>query len=76
MTTIDKMKQLLRPPDEFLNNLTDQPTVELINEKIITSLIIGIKADVGALQFCDVLEDLVNGESSTTDIEAVRNGME
>ena len=73
--TIFKMKQLLRGHDDVLNKLTDLPTVDLINEKIIEILMLLIKSDTDAINFCDVMENLVNSESSTATIEALRNGM-
>lgn len=71
--TIFKMKQLLRGHDDVLNKLTDLPTVDLINEKIIEILMLLIKSDTDAINFCDVMENLVNSESSTATIEALRN---
>ena len=73
MKTINKLKQLLRLPDDVLSNLTNLPTADLINEKIIAILITAIKSDIGALQFCDIVENLIDRKSST-DIELLRNG--
>ena len=73
MKNINKIKPLLK--SEFLSNLTNLPTAELINEKIIVLLIITIiKADIDALRFCDIMENLVDSESSTRDVEILRNG--
>ena len=70
--TIDKIKEILMLPDELLSSLTDPPMVDLINEKIIVSLMLSIKLDMGALVFCDLMEQLIDSRSS--DIEMIRNG--
>jgi len=74
MKTINKIKQHLGVPDSILNMLTNLPTVDLINERIIVSLIIGIESNISTLQFCDLLEILVDGEHSKGVIEVLRNG--
>ena len=73
MKTINKIKQLLRLSDDVLSNLTNLPTAALINENIIVLLMSGIQSDVDALQFCDIVENLIDSISST-DIELLRNG--
>ena len=71
MMTINKLKQLLRLPDDVLSELTSLPTVNVINEAIIGYLITAIKSDMDALQFCDVMENIVNSKAH---IEILRNG--
>ena len=73
MNTVNKIKQLLRLSDDVLSNLTNLPTADLINENIIVLLMTGIKSDIDALQFCDIMESLMDRKSST-DIEILRNG--
>ena len=73
MNTVNKIKQLLRLSDDVLSNLTNLPTADLINENIIVLLMTGIKSDIDALQFCDIMESLMDSKSST-DIEILRNG--
>ena len=73
MNTVNKMKQLLRVSDDVLSNLTNLPTADLINESIIVLLMTGIKSDIDALKFCDIMENLMDCKSST-DIEILRNG--
>ena len=73
MNTINKIKQLLRLSDDVLSNLTNLPTADLINENIIVLLMTGIKSDIDALQFSDIMESLMDNKSST-DIEILRNG--
>ena len=70
--TIDKIKEILMLSDEHLSSLTDPPIADLINEKIIVSLMLSIKLDMGALVFCDLMEQLIDTRSS--DIEMIRNG--
>lgn len=69
------MKHLITLPDVTLNHLNELPTTNLINERIIGILMSRIKSDADAVEFCDTVEKLVNGKSSTADIEAFRNGM-
>ena len=57
--------------DEYLSNLADPPIVDLINEKIIVSLMLAIQSDMGALVFCDIMEQLIDTKSN---IQMIRNG--
>ena len=72
MATINKLKSVMRIPDELLDSITTVPSADVINEKIIVALMVGIKSDQEALKFCDLMKILVNNKSSITDI---RNGM-
>ena len=74
MMTLNKLKQLLRLPDDILSELTNLPTVNDINEAIIGILMTFIKSDMNALQFCDVMENIVDSKSSKAHIEILRNG--
>ena len=71
MKTINRLKELVRTSHD-LSNLTNLPMADLINEKIIASLMTAMQSDIHALQFCDIVENLVD---SKTDIEILRNGM-
>ena len=74
MKTLNKLKQIMRLSDDVLSNLSEQPTADLINENIIGFLMVAIKSDMEALQLCDIMENIVDGELSTTYIEILRNG--
>ena len=75
MMTLNKLKQLLRLPDDVLSELTNLPTVNVIDEAIILLLMsVIIKSDMDALQFCDVMENIVDSKSSKAHIEILRNG--
>ena len=74
MRTISKLQRLPQTCID-LSNLTDLPTVDLINEKLVGFLMTVIQSDMDALQFCDIMENLVDCNSSTTDIEILRNGI-
>ena len=71
--TINKAVQLLGPFDE-LNKLTMLPTPDVINEAIVGTIMMGIKSDTAALQFCDIMEHLVDTNSSRMQIQIIRNG--
>ena len=73
MRTINKLR-LLGIPKEVLSQFTNLPTTDLINDAIIGCLMITIKSDVQALQFCDDMDKLIDSESSKTHIEILRNG--
>jgi len=73
--TLNIITEIQRLPDGALNNVTNLSTVDLINEAIIVVLIIGIKADIGSLQFCDIMETLADSEHSKTTIRTLRSGM-
>ena len=72
--TINKINKILNqiPSNKFLSYLTNPPITTLINEKIIVSLMVQIKSDIGALGFCDMMEQLTDTKSS--DIQIIRNG--
>ena len=71
MKTINKLRSL-RCSDDFESTITNLPTTDLINDTIVRSLMVGlIKTDVQALQFCDVMDNLVDSKSY---IEMLRNG--
>ena len=74
MKTINKMKELLRIPDDALSKMIELPTADLINEQIIVLIMTGIPSDADALHLCDLMEALVDNEQSIRDIEVVRNG--
>ena len=74
MKTINKLK-LLECPDETLSNITNLPTTDLINDAIVGNLMVAtIRSDVRALQFCDIMDDMVDSKSSESCIEILRNG--
>ena len=75
MKTLNKLKQLLRLPDGVLSELTNLPTVNVINEAIISLLMTAIiKSDMDALEFCDIMENIVDSKSSKKQNEILRNG--
>ena len=75
MKTFSKINKLLGPSDDLLNPLTVLPTADLINEAIIgTIMVMSVRSDRDALQFCDILEKLVDTQSSLIHIRSVRNG--
>ena len=73
MKTINKIKQLLRLSDDVLSRFINLSSVDLINETIIVYLMMLIQSDMDALQFCDVVENLIDNISSTI-IKLLRNG--
>ena len=74
MKTIDKLK-LLGFPNEEVNYFTNLTTADLFNDRIVAYLmIVTIKSDVQALEFCTVMDNLVDSESAKTHIELLRNG--
>ena len=72
--TINKIKELIQPSDKILLDLIRLSTVELTNEAIIGLLIRGIKTDIDTLDFCDVMEVLVDSEQLKVSVELLRNG--
>ena len=74
MKTINTLR-VLGWPDNFLSNFTILPTTDLINDIIVGILMaVIIKSDVQALQFCDVMDDIVDSKSSESHIKILRNG--
>ena len=58
-----------------MSNLSNFPSVDLINEAIIGSIITTLQSESAGLEFCDIMESLVDSASSRMDIEMLRNGM-
>ena len=73
MKTINKLR-LLGVNDDALSNIINLPTTDVINDCIVSFVMIRINSDVQALQFCDVMDKLVDSKSSKTHIETLRNG--
>ena len=74
MITLNKLKQILTLSDDVLSELTNLPTVNDINNAIIGLLMtVIIKSNMDALQFCDVMENIVDSKSKAH-IEILRNG--
>ena len=75
MKTVNKLRQM-GIPDDLLSQLTDNiPTTDLLNDAFVGCLMVWIiKSDVQALEFCDIMDNLIDRESSKTPIEMLRNG--
>ena len=75
MKTFNKLNKLFGPSDDLLNPLTVLPSADLINEAIIGMIMVtSVRSDIDALQFCDILENLVDTQSSLIHIRSIRNG--
>jgi len=61
-------------PDNFLYQLTSMPSVDAINEAIMIYAVSPIKSDHDALQFCDIMDTLVDCDASRQFITALRHG--
>ena len=61
-------------PDNFLYQLTTLPSVDLINEAIMSYAISSIKSDGDALQFCNIVDTLIDSDASRQFIAALRHG--
>ena len=74
LKTIEKLRQF-GCPDHKLRALVTLPTTDHINENIVGALMVDtIKSDVGALRFCDDMDNLVDSASSKRYIKEFRNG--
>jgi len=75
--TVNKLYQLI--PDgittDYLYRLEGFPSVELINEVIMTDVMIEIGTDVGTFVFCDIMDNLCEDTASKNCIQCLRNGM-
>ena len=73
METINKLRVLGYSDD--ISKLIILSATDLINDAIVGYLmVVTIQSDVQALQFCDVMDNLVDSKSSETHIEILRNG--
>ena len=74
MKTINKLR-LLGFPDGILSSFTNYLTTDALYDAIVGCIMfLMIKSDADALQFCDVMDNLVDTKSSITYIEILRNG--
>ena len=74
MMTLNKLKQTVTLPDSILSIIISLPTVNAINEAIISTVMAAIKTDMGALFFCDVMEKIVDSKSSKAYVQLLRKG--
>ena len=74
MKTINKLKEILSPPDEYVQKWIDIAAANLFNETVVGMLMATIETDAYALNFCDIMETLCDNESSRTHIEMFRKG--
>ena len=74
MKTINKLKELLSPSDEYVQKLIDIAAANFFNETVVGMLMTTIKTDAYALNFCDMMEKLCDNESSRMHIEMFRKG--
>ena len=74
MKTINKLKELLSPSDEYVQKLIDIAAANFFNETVVGMLMTTIKTDAYALNFCDMMEKLCYNESSRMHIEMFRKG--
>ena len=73
LETINKLRLLGYSDD--ISKLIILSATDLINDAIVGYLmVVTIQSDVQALQFCDVMDNLVDSKSSETHIEILRNG--
>ncbi|XP_065914506.1 uncharacterized protein [Dysidea avara] len=72
MKTATKIKQM-GAPDNFLYQLTTLPSVDVINEAIMSYAISSIKSDSDSLQFCDIVDTLIDSDSSRQFIATLRH---
>jgi len=62
-------------PDNFLYQLTTLPSVDVINEAVMSYAISSIKSDSDALRFCDIVDTLIDSDASRQFIATLRHGM-
>ena len=74
MKTINKLKELLRPSDEYVQKWIDIAAANFFNETAVGMLMTTIKRDAYALNFCDMMEKLCDNESSRMHIKMFRKG--
>ena len=74
--SLDTLKQLL-PGAVHMDSeyrLTQLPTIELINERLVAEILVSINGEDGVFDFCDIMENLCE-ETSISFITSLRNGM-
>ena len=68
-------QQILKLPDGVLNHVGAFSSTKKINETIICILMARTRVDTTGLDFCDILECLVESENSRKAIQSIRNGI-
>jgi len=61
-------------PADYLNKLRMLPSTEIINEKILASVMHGMRVDVDVFLFCDIMEQLCDDSTSRNLIAVIRHG--
>ena len=72
--TINKLNEVFSLSDSTRNHLVSSPNADVANQELITLLISGLRSDIDALSFCDIVEKLVDDMPSQNVIDSLRNG--
>jgi len=78
--TIYKLMQMvshkmLQLPNGVLDHVRKFQSIQKINETIICILMAKTRMDTTGLEFCDILETLIESENSRNTVHIIRNGM-
>jgi len=75
MTTIDRVKKLNVVSDDALQRLRNISDKTIVNEWIMSVLMVYIKSDVDMLLFCDRMNQLVDSTTSKLFVDSLKEGI-
>ena len=72
--TVNRLRRTKIIPDGLMYQLSKLPNFELATCTILAGLIKPLRQEVDLLEFCDTMEDLIDGVESKQFIDKLRNG--
>ena len=74
MITLGKLVQIGNVNDEAIDWISTAPTATIGNQRVLDFVILSIKGEDTLLEFCDILEKLIEHPALLKLVESLRNG--
>lgn len=74
MITLGKLVQIGKVNDEAIDWISTAPTATIGNQRVLDFVILSIKGEETLLEFCDILEKLIEHPALLKLVESLRNG--
>ena len=74
MITLGKLVQLGNVNDDAVDWISTAPTSIIGNQRVLDFVILSIKGEDSLLEFCDILEKLIEHPALLKLVESLRNG--
>ena len=74
MITLGKLVQIGNVNDEAIEWISSAPTAIIGNQRVLDFVILAIKEEDALLEFCDIIEKLIEHPALLKLVESLRNG--